>query len=61
MQELVTTALTNTGLEEGTNLARVVATKYLQNVYCNFEAHNQTLYEKYPSDYVSRQFWISSF
>lgn len=51
MQELVTTALTNTGLEEGTNLARVVATKYLQNVYCNFEAHNRTLYEKYPSDY----------
>ena len=43
----------NTGLESGNRLAKRVANKYLQNVYCFFKNQNSTLYEKYPSDYVS--------
>jgi len=51
MQELVATAMINTGLESGNRLAKRVANKYLQNVYCFFKNQNSTLYEKYPSDY----------
>jgi len=51
MQELVTTAMLNTGLAKGEQIAKDIANKYLQNVYCNFKAHDDTLYEKYPSDY----------
>ena len=64
MQELVTTAMLNTGLEKGRKLAKDIANKYLQNVYCNFKAHDDTLFEKYPSDYVSwsiqRAIWVNN-
>ena len=45
--------MVNTGLESGNRLAKRVANKYLQNVYCFFKNQNSTLYEKYPTDYVS--------
>lgn len=52
MQELVATAMENTGLERGKRVARDVVNKYLQNVYCNFiEDDYHVIYEKYASDF----------
>jgi len=51
MQELVATAMENTGLEQGKRVATDIVNKYLQNVYCNFETEPHTLYEKYASEF----------
>lgn len=55
MQELVVTAMDNTGLEWGRLVGKGMANKYLQTVYWTWKRseENQTIFEKYNVEEVS--------
>ena len=58
MQELVATAMENTGLPRGQRVARDVVNKYLQAMRCTFQRYNHTIFEKYDALDVRVFYWF---